>query len=374
MTDTEHVPLEPGSDAPQEAAHDAADERRAAASRPSRGPWFILLLLLLLAAGAGYWWVTVVHPAERAALVARLDALEQADSAFGRELATRTTAVADEVAALGDTAQANASRLRALGQAQEDLSASVKSLFAKDQQVALDWVLAEAEYLVFAATQRLALEHDAATALSALRAADERLRAAKHPDLIGLRDHLARDIAALEAVDQPDVEGLALYLANAITGLDQLPTRPIADIDTSFTHMEDARIEPDNWQGVAKALWADLVSLVEVKDGALSDGVLFDPELRYFLAQNLRLELASARLAVLRRDAENFRAAATLVSDLLRTYYDTDNGAVKALIARLEAARGLTLDPPLPSIAGSLDALREARAGLADVALVSDAQ
>ncbi|MEQ8231902.1 MAG: uroporphyrinogen-III C-methyltransferase [Gammaproteobacteria bacterium] len=372
MNETEQKAQEQDAEAMQA----GAEERQDAVARPSRGPWFVLLLLLIVAAGAGYWWVTVVHYAERAALVARLDALEQADAVLATDVAARTDAVAGDVAALADTAQANATRLRSLGQAQDDLTASVKSLFAKDQQVALDWVLAEAEYLVFAATQRLALEHDAATAVSALQAADERLRAAKHPDLIGLRDQLAKDIAALEAVDQPDVEGLALYLANAITGLDALPTKPIAAIDTSFTHMQDEHIDADNWRGVAKALWADLVSLVEVKDGAVSDGVLFDPELRYFLVQNLRLELASARLAVLRRDAENFRAAATLVADLLRTYYDTDDGAVKALIARLEAARTLELDPPLPSVTASLEAIRETRAGLGDggVAMAGDAR
>lgn len=366
MSDNEHVPAEPGQDAPEGVGQD----EQAAPQRASRGPWFILFILLVLAAGAGYWWVTVEYRAEHAALVARLDALASADATVEAQLAEQAETLAAAVAGT----EAVESRMRSVGQAQDDLAESVKTLFAKDAQLSLDWVLAETEYLVFAATQRLALEHDAATAASALRAADQRLRAAKHPDLIGLRDQIGQDIAALEAVAEPDVEGLALYLAGAVTDVEALPTKPIADIDTSFTHMSDEQIAPDNWRGVAKAVWSDLVSLVEVKDGAMSDGVLFDPELRYFLVQNLRLELASARLAALRRDTDNFRAAAKLVTDLLQTYYDTDDGAVKALIARLDAARDIEFDPALPSIAGSLEAVRKARAELGDVAVAGTAR
>lgn len=366
MSDNEHVPAEPGQDTPEGVGQD----EQAAPQRASRGPWFILFILLVLAAGAGYWWVTVEYRAEHAALVARLDALAGADATVELQLAEQAETLAAAVAGT-ETVE---SRMRSLGQAQDDLAESVKTLFAKDAQLSLDWVLAETEYLVFAATQRLALEHDAATAASALRAADQRLRAAKHPDLIGLRDQIGQDIAALEAVAEPDVEGLALYLAGAVTDVEALPTKPIADIDTSFTHMSDEQIAPDNWRGVAKAVWSDLVSLVEVKDGAMSDGVLFDPELRYFLVQNLRLELASARLAALRRDTDNFRAAAKLVTDLLQTYYDTDDGAVKALIARLDAARDIEFDPALPSIAGSLEAVRKARTELGDVAVAGTAR
>ena len=84
------------------------------------------------------------------------------------------------------------------------------SLYEKEDHSALEWVLAEAEYLVLAANQRLALEGDINTAIAALKAAAQRLRSENHPDLIPVRDRLIEDATALEAVILPDTEGLAI--------------------------------------------------------------------------------------------------------------------------------------------------------------------
>ena len=341
------------ADAPVDAATDADTPK----VRQSRGLWLIALVLLLVAVGSGYYWVAFIDRPHADALAKRIDALESILAAVDAQL--------EDSAARDDEAhaarQATASRLGELDQAQGDLAGALKGLYAKESQSTLAVVLAEVEYLVFAASQRLILERDVVTAAAALKSADLRLRAAQHPDLIGLREQLGRDIAALEAVTQPDIEGLAIYLANTVTQVDKLKTKPIADLDMSFTSMGAETVSTDNWQGVAQALWTDLKSLVEIKDGELEDGVLFDPELRYFLQQNLRLELASARLAVLRRDNANFRAAVTLTVNLLETYYDIEDGDVSAIIARLSEHRSLELAPPVPTISGSLDAVRVKR-------------
>lgn len=341
-----------------EVTKEAANGAPTKPSRPSRAPWFILLLLLVLAVGAGYYWVSVVYHAEQMALEAKFAAQTTVLDDLGR----RFDESAEELAAVGAGHDALETRLGDIVRSQAGLTDSVKALYAKDAQESLDWILAETEYLIFAAIQRLALEHDSSGALAALRAADARIESARHPNLLGLRERLTQDIAALEAVEQPEVEGLALYLAEAATRVDALPTRPIEALDTSFSKLRDEGAAPGGWASTARALWGDLVSLVEVKDAQLGDDVLFDPKLRYLLGQNLRLELASARLAVLRRDDENFRAAVQLIDDLLRQYYDSTDGGVRALTARLAQTAGMVLDPPLPDLAPSLDAVRELRA------------
>ncbi|MEX2479876.1 MAG: uroporphyrinogen-III C-methyltransferase [Gammaproteobacteria bacterium] len=344
------------ADEPTATASVAAEQ--AGGPRASRAPWFILLLLLLIAAGAGYYWVSIVFRAEQAVLEAELAALRQAQADVSGTLERRGA----ELAEIGDAQSAFEARVDGIERTQMDLMDSVKSLFAKDKQVTLDWILAETEYLIFAAVQRLALERDARGASAALSAADARIKTARHPDLLGLREQLTADIAALDAVAEPDIEGLALYLSEAVTRVDELPTKPIAAVDTSFRRMRDEDVSTSNWTGVARALWRDLVGLVEIKNDQLTDDVLFDPQLRDLLAQNLRLELASARLAVLRRDVENFRAAARLIDDLLVKYYDGTDGSVRALSAKLAEASAIDLDPDLPDISASLDAVRALRA------------
>ena len=324
------------------------------------GSVFFLYAFLLIVGAAAYYWFTEKHAPAFEDIVRHVNAIEGERA----QIDTRVEKAEQMSRSLDEARQTLTADVAALQKAQRALEDSVTALYAKDKQVSLTWVLAEAEYLVLAATQRLALERDVRTAIAALKAADIRLRLAKHPDLIGVREQIAKDIASLEAVNLPDVEGLAIYLAEAVARAGELPTKPIADIDMSLTRMrsEDATVE--NWKGMAKAMWADLVSLVEIKDGEMPDGVLFDPELRYFLEQNLRLELASARLSVLRRDNANFQAASKLVIDFLTEYYDTNDAAVAAILTRLKAEQATDLDPVIPEISASLDAVRAKRISL----------
>lgn len=345
-----------------------SDTAQPAAQQPvtapaARGGKLALLALALsvLVAVSGYYWTRFVAAPGNAALSARLD-----DVLAERDALAKQFSDADQRLAKLEAAQAVAlTTIDELRSHDVTLEQALKSLAARGGDHTLDWVLAECEYLVLAASQRLALEQDVATARAALGAADERLSRVDHPAVAPLREALARDLAALQAVAEPDIEGLSLKFAAQIRKVDLLHTKPIAEVDTSFKHSREQRVATGNWRDVLQAMWDDLKSLVEVKDGELPDGVLFDPKLRYFIEQNLKLELSSARLAILERDTTNFRVAVEIVQDAVARYYDADDAAVKALAAMLAEARGIELAPALPHVGASLDAVRAARQALA---------
>lgn len=346
------------SDTPQPAA-------KAPQAAPARGGKLALLALTLSVAVAagGYYWTRFVAEPGSAALRARLD-----DAGAEREtLARRVTDAAERLARIEATASEMRASIESVRADNAGLSAALKELAAQRGDRSLDLALAECEYLVLAAGQRLALAQDVATARAALAAADERLRGADHPNLASLREQLARDEQALAAVAVPDIEGLSLKFAAQIRKVDLLQTKAIAAVDTSFKHSREQRVTPDNWRGVLKAMWDDLMSLVEVKDDKLPDDVLFDPKLRKLVEQNLKLELSSARLAVMQRDTTNFRVAVEIVQDALARYYDADDAAVKALANLLAEMRDIELAPNLPALGASLDAVRAARAAQAVV-------
>ncbi len=359
MSDSDHSGK--ASEEAQDAGPSSSEAPSAAVRQNhSHGSVFFLYAFLLIAGAGAYYWFAEKHAPAFEDIARHIDSID----AERAQINMRVEQAEQMSRSLAEARQTLTADVAALQKAQRALEDSVTALYAKDKNVSLTWVLAEAEYLVLAATQRLALERDVRTAIAALKAADIRLRLAKHPDLIEVREQIAKDIAGLEAANLPDVEGLAIYLAEAVARADELPTKPIADIDMSLSRMrnEDATVE--NWKGMAKAMWADLVSLIKIKDGELPGGVLFDPELRYFLEQNLRLELASARLSVLRRDNANFQAASKLIIDFLTEYYDTNDAAVAAILTRLKAEQATDLNPVVPGISASLDAVRAKRISL----------
>ncbi|MEM7540378.1 MAG: uroporphyrinogen-III C-methyltransferase [Pseudomonadota bacterium] len=349
----------------QEEANNDAGATGASESHSGGGKvaWFALLLAMVALAGEFYLDQKRLQPqierlnmridASIGEVSAKVEAVDQALGSFG--------GVAQDLDALdGDVQQTN-SELSTLSSKTRGIEDSIRALYDQQPTSDLDWALAEAEYLVFAAAQRLALEGDVETAIAALRTADQRLRAGEHPSLIPVREKLAEDVAALQAIGQPDIEGLAIFLAESIRNVDALPTRALQPQSMSFEQATEEGINLENWQLFFSALWNDIKSFVEIKDGALPDGVLFDPELKYFLQQNLRLELASARLAVLRADNENFKAAVEIVLDLLARHYDQNDPGVSSLMTRLNGAADQDLDPKLPNVDGAVDLIQGLR-------------
>lgn len=326
--------------------------------------WFVLFALILGLSAAAYYWQQNVYENDLASLREQLSAVGGAQSNVSSEIESAVSEVTASAQSAAAGVDALTARIESQAAKQGDLARSVSALYEKETQTSVDWVLAAAEYLILAATQRLALERDVDTAVAALRAADQRLRSAKHPDLIPIREKIIADVSALEAVNLPDVEGLAIYIGEAINQVDSLPTKPIAEEVTPFSTVRSGEYEyeAEDWRKLGYAIWSDLVELVEVKDADLPDGVLFDPELRYFLRQNLKLELASARLSVLRGDSANLHSSVGMIKRLLDAYYDLEHDAVANIIKRLDKAESMELTPALPNISGSLDVIRKYRA------------
>ncbi len=128
---------------------------------------------------------------------------------------------------------------------------------------------------------------------------------------------------------------LALNLGNIVERVAQLPLDDSGiALLASEPAAEQARVE--GWRGVLAAMWADLIGVIDIKQLNTPDAVLFDPDARQALYQNLRLDLASARLAVLRRDTDNLRVSLRLVNNLLSNYFDLDDQGVASVIETLE--------------------------------------
>ncbi len=332
-----------------------SDESKVAKTSPLSvrrpGRWGITLALLalliaLVGATADYF---IWHQ-----LSLTRDALTQQSAQTESRL---TNLQADTQSLREQTSGAITSRLRELQTAQQDLRDTVQALNAQVRQKnGLATTLTEAEYLMRSANDHLLLNRDVNTAVAALTAADEHLRTTGDPDTLAVRGLLAREINALSALKQIDIAGLALSLNSLIESIDQLPLSARASALPKGT---DQPQRAQGWRAFLGTVWFEIKSLVVVRYDNKTARPLLAPEQSYFLYQNLRLQLETARLALLRHDAQTFRAALITAHKWLNTYFDTASATTQHVSAALARLSTTNINPSLPDISGSLKVLGE---------------
>ena len=254
--------------------------------------------------------------------------------------------------------------IRQLEGKQIEQSDALASLYRDRQGSNEDWAIAEIEYLLIIAMQRLILEEDVSTALAAMEAADLRLKNLGNPGLLPVRQQLAADMNQLRSVNLADTVGMAIYLADMVDLSADLPLKSGIIVATKDQSSADASSSDDEpvvdpfWKKVPRILWQEIKSLVVIKRSGEVKQALLLPGEEYFLYQNLRLELESARQSVLRSDSQNLRSSIDLVLTWIRRYFDTSNSAVINVMETLDKMRSIELKPDLPDISSSLENLR----------------
>lgn len=335
----------------------------ASARRSFAQPLAILALLIALATliGGYFVWHEVQRQAEWQQQV-----LGQVD-ARGTALDTRLQTFKDRLDS--DLAAAERSRReleaaqRNLAGAQSGLEDALGTLRARVSRSHSDWTLAEVQYLLQVASLRVQLERDVTTAIAALTSADQRLQALADPGFTGVREEIARELAALQAVALPDLPGIALTLDTLAGEVEKLPLK---DAQVRAAAGESAAVAAEaqgNWwqrtQQVLGNIWDALRSLVVVRRNDAPIGPLLAPEQQFFLYENLRLQLATARMAALRGEMDIYRSSLKTAASWLDTHFDAQAAQVAAARGELERLAALDIRPALPDVSVSLRLLRE---------------
>ena len=121
---------------------------------------------------------------------------------------------------------------------------------------------------------------------------------------------------------------------------------------------------PENetaWQKLLREIWQEAKQLVRIEDTGKAEIPLLPPNQEYFLRENFKLRLLSARLALLSRDEESFRQELKTAQLWTTRYFDAKSPAgIRALSALNKlAASGITIE--LPDISPSLQTVRNYR-------------
>ncbi|MEO0437938.1 MAG: uroporphyrinogen-III C-methyltransferase [Pseudomonadota bacterium] len=358
---------------------------QAPSPRSSAGPiaWLALLLVLILAGGGFYLMLDMQR--REGDLLQRVQGLEavsgQDDTTFNqmrdnlqrqieleieglRSRQQRTEE--DQQRALGrleqlidasatSVLQDTDSQLRALQQAQQDQQQRLNELSTDDRE---SWLLAEAQYLLRLANQRLIMTGDTESAAALLRSADNILRELDNADLHGLRSALASDLAAVRAVPKLDIQGLYLRLDALIRQTDALVLFELPERQS-----ERAPVEAGNWrdrvvQGYEVAL-QKLSEYIVVSRRDAPVETLMDPQYEGLVRQNMRMLLEQAQVAMISGNELLYRQSLERAQGWVSQFFKADEQSAVAMSEELTQLREQRVEVLIPDVSASMRALDE---------------
>ena len=234
---------------------------------------------------------------------------------------------------------------------------ALESMYKELAQGRDQWTLAEIEQVLLTAAQQLQLAGNVKAAIIALEGADTRLQRLNKPQFTALRRAIAADLANLRAAPSVDEVGMSARIEALVA---HHASWPLASAQASEAVPAPRSVRAANF---GQELWAELRHLVQIRRVEGNEAVLLPPDQAYFLRENLRLRLLSARLALMSRDQAAFRADLLAVSNMLERYFNTRDAGVADAIKEVKRLSSLQIAIKLPGIDASLAALDAYKGG-----------
>ena len=236
-----------------------------------------------------------------------------------------------------------------------------------------DWLLAEAEYLMRIANQRLAIEKDPSASQSLLEAADDVLAELKDPALMPVRIKLAEELLQLRAQSKQAQDTLLLdlsALSNIIATLDLsdpsapvTPTKQAADntvnTEAQSADQTEAKSELSIWQRISSYLNRAFDKAVHIRRLDEDYHAPPSPEFAEYIKQSLNLRIEQAKLLLLQRKSKAFKALLLDTVAWLSSHHANQNTQYKVLSNELQRIADIELNEQSIDISGSLTLLRE---------------
>src|SRR5471032_2397394 len=328
--------------------------------------WLVLLIVVVVA-GVGGFMLNRKFDQRDAQLAQRLQASDTqtaALSAQADQAASSVSAINTQIIQFQGKLTDAQAQIQALQQQYQDLASN------RD-----DWTLAEVEQILSSASQQLQLTGNVQLALFAMQSADTRLAATTGPQIVTIRKAIAQDMDKLHATPSTDLTGLAIKLDTAIDQIDSLPLAGEAPITPATAHADTPRDTASIaaatgqpvwkvWlQQIATGIGQQLSSLVTVRRIDNADAMLASPDQGYFVRENVKLRLLSARLSLLSRSEPALKSDLHAADTALGRYFDQSSGKVKAVRTLLQQVDQASLAVTVPDLNASLAAVHQFKRG-----------
>ncbi|MDR9466947.1 uroporphyrinogen-III C-methyltransferase [Marinospirillum sp.] len=354
-------PQEKPDHLPEESAAAASQEEQKtepSAARSSKGLLLLLLLLSLIALAGTATLAWLGHDKSRQ-LEAQLGQMNQViNSKPDQEAVEQLKGSLQALDAIQSNQQQQAEKLTTyqenVRQHQQQFQELHDDLLKASEPKPKDWQLAEVEYLLRLANQRLQLEEDVTGALTLFKTAEQRLKAAEVPGTLAIRQELQENIAELEELRPLDRVSLAMELqglADKALTLQVQPLTPAPSLDLKEATRQESS-QPWYWN-----LWQEIKSLVVIKKRELPIEPLPFAEDELALRHQISSLLQQASWAALRAKENLYQQSLERVVARLQAF-DLEAEGNQSFLSQVTELQAEPVEQQLPKVEGSLDQLQ----------------
>lgn len=230
-----------------------------------------------------------------------------------------------------------------------------------------DVLVADAEYLLSVANQKLHLVGDVKAVLAAMEAADQRLHDSGDPGVFSVREALAEEIDLLKKTNPPDIVGLSSRILALEQKIRQIPLLlphaaaggepPGSKAERSESSQKSEEVDSGE-QGLLDSAIENLKELVTVRHTDRPIQAILTPEEVEGLRQILLLKLEMARASLLRGDEPMYSGNLQSATEFVQSYFDPQAQSTRQMLDELASLAEQKIRIPMPDISKSLSLIR----------------
>ena len=347
---------------------DLGDTKQAQRSRS--GFWFgvIILLIIIGLAGAGFYLFTQLRDQQKGLggevkgqMSKQIADYQSQLVAIQSQLATIEATIAGKdshfTKTLADFSQLHNEKLETTRKELNEAIARVQRQLGKTRG---DWLIADAEYLLSVANERLHLIGDVNTTREALEAADQRLRESGDAGTFKVREEIAREIAVIKSVIVPDIVGIYASIQTLQGRVDKLVLLlPYTGKTlTPPAKVKEQTKETTEDQGLLDSAMNQLEGIVTIRHTEHEIKEILTPEQAQFIREQLRVKLEMVKISLVQHNEALFQSSLADAKKWLEQNF-TKNTDVDNFIVELDRFNTIKIHSQFPDISSSLKMLRD---------------
>jgi len=318
--------------------------------------WLAMLVSLVALTASGYlYWLSLQ---QQEFVLPENDDTEEQISRVQQQLETELAGLSTNLDQLSQRQVELATEDRVQANNMNQLSAQTASLALQlgdiSQVSRRSWMLAEAEYLLRLANQRVSLQGDLDNVETMLSAVDSILREVDDVRLVSVRAALADELAVVRVLEPVDIEGIYLQLAALANEAENLPLL-LPETDGQDVDLDLAE---SGLTGAWDSMLDTLGNLVQIRHRDEPVEPLLSSQEHLYVQQNIRLMLEQAQLALLQKRPLLYQASLEKAQEGIGRYFQMNNGR-ETLIRQLSELQDLPIAPGMPDISTSLRELKQ---------------